>query len=97
MFYLVPAILKFLRVIYRKHVVFLSIESNGKGNDGPCKRLPGTTLAECKSGYGLDTDNEIKMLKVLNQGINDPEVSMDISVTYCGAHSVPKSVVLCKT
>lgn len=46
----------------------------------------GTTTVEAKSGYGLDTENEIKMLQVLNS-VSHP---MDISITYCGAHAIPK-------
>lgn len=46
----------------------------------------GTTLAEAKSGYGLDFDTEVKMLRVLNQA-NHP---IELVTTYLGAHSVPK-------
>jgi len=48
----------------------------------------GTTTAECKSGYGLDTDTEIKMLKVLEKAKKTQPV--EISSTFLGAHSVPK-------
>ena len=48
----------------------------------------GTTTAECKSGYGLDVHNEIKMLRVLEQAKQN--VPIEISSTFCGAHSVPK-------
>lgn len=48
----------------------------------------GTTLAECKSGYGLDTPNEMKMLRVLEAARQKSAV--EISSTFCGAHSVPK-------
>ncbi|KAK3579338.1 hypothetical protein CHS0354_029630 [Potamilus streckersoni] len=48
----------------------------------------GTTLVECKSGYGLDMDTEIKMLKVIERARRDFHI--DISSTYCGAHAVPK-------
>ena len=51
----------------------------------------GTTLAECKSGYGLNADTEIKMLRVLERG--KKELDIDISTTYCGAHAVPKYTV----
>ncbi|KAK6993463.1 imidazolonepropionase [Biomphalaria glabrata] len=47
----------------------------------------GTTLVECKSGYGLDLENEVKMLKVIERARK--EVGVDISSTYCGAHAVP--------
>ena len=48
----------------------------------------GTTLLEAKSGYGLDTENEIKMLNVLERAKN--EGPLEISSTYCGAHAVPR-------
>lgn len=48
----------------------------------------GTTLAECKSGYGLNLDTEAKMLRVIEQARRD--LSISISSTYCGAHSVPR-------
>ena len=45
-------------------------------------------LVEGKSGYGLDTENEIKMLRVLERAKR--ELPIDISSTFCGAHAVPK-------
>uniref|UniRef100_A0A8D0H5S7 Probable imidazolonepropionase n=1 Tax=Sphenodon punctatus TaxID=8508 RepID=A0A8D0H5S7_SPHPU len=48
----------------------------------------GTTLVECKSGYGLNLDTEIKMLRVIERA--KQELDIGISSTYCGAHSVPK-------
>lgn len=48
----------------------------------------GTTLLEAKSGYGLDIETELKMLRVLNRA-NDA-LPIEISPTYCGAHAVPK-------
>ena len=50
----------------------------------------GTTLVECKSGYGLNTETELKMLRVIERAQNDPSVQVDISSTFCGAHAVPK-------
>ncbi|XP_033647145.1 probable imidazolonepropionase [Asterias rubens] len=50
----------------------------------------GTTLAECKSGYGLETATEMKMLKVLDRARK--ELPIEISSTFCGAHSVPKGM-----
>ncbi|KAH9503599.1 putative imidazolonepropionase [Bulinus truncatus] len=47
----------------------------------------GTTLVECKSGYGLDLENEVKMLRVIEMARKS--VRMDISSTYCGAHAIP--------
>ncbi|MGH0136897.1 UNVERIFIED_CONTAM: hypothetical protein FKN15_036739 [Acipenser sinensis] len=48
----------------------------------------GTTLVECKSGYGLELDTEVKMLSVIERARKD--LPIGISSTYCGAHSVPK-------
>ncbi|KJH46594.1 putative imidazolonepropionase [Dictyocaulus viviparus] len=48
----------------------------------------GTTTLEAKSGYGLDTESELKMLRVISS-VND-EVELEISATFCGAHAVPK-------
>jgi len=50
----------------------------------------GTTTAECKSGYGLDVQNEVKMLRVLEKA--KKELPIEISSTFCGAHSVPKGM-----
>ena len=52
----------------------------------------GTTLVEAKSGYGLDTENEIKMLQVIESAKSSQPVR--ISSTYCGAHAIPKSISL---
>lgn len=48
----------------------------------------GSTLVECKSGYGLNLETELKMLRVIERA----KKSMDIGIssTYCGAHAVPK-------
>ncbi|KAM4035947.1 putative imidazolonepropionase [Anomaloglossus baeobatrachus] len=48
----------------------------------------GTTLVECKSGYGLKLETELKMLRVIAQA--QKKLDIGISCTYCGAHSVPK-------
>jgi len=48
----------------------------------------GTTTVECKSGYGLETATEVKMLRVLEKA--RPKCPIEISSTFCGAHSVPK-------
>ncbi|CAJ0934195.1 unnamed protein product [Ranitomeya imitator] len=51
-------------------------------------RRAGTTLVECKSGYGLKLETELKMLRVIEEA--QRKVEIGISCTYCGAHSVPK-------
>lgn len=48
----------------------------------------GTTLVEAKSGYGLDMESEMKMLRVIERAKKD--LPIEISSTFCGAHSVPK-------
>lgn len=49
----------------------------------------GTTTLEIKSGYGLDTENELKMLRVIDrlaqQGLQD------IVATFLGAHAIPEN------
>ncbi len=47
----------------------------------------GTTTFEAKSGYGLDFENEIKMLKAIKQ-VNDAGKAQIIP-TFIGAHAVP--------
>jgi imidazolonepropionase len=47
----------------------------------------GTTSVEIKSGYGLDTENEMKMLRVIKRiGRSTP---LDVVSTFLGAHAVP--------
>ncbi|XP_028305637.1 putative imidazolonepropionase isoform X3 [Gouania willdenowi] len=48
----------------------------------------GTTLVECKSGYGLELQTELKMLRVIEEARKSLDVN--ISATYCGAHAVPR-------
>lgn len=47
----------------------------------------GTTTAEAKSGYGLDRDSELKMLRAIERAAAGHPV--DVSVTFLGAHAVP--------
>jgi imidazolonepropionase len=48
----------------------------------------GTTTVEVKSGYGLDTETELRMLSVIDQA--DSEHSIDVVPTFMGAHAVPE-------
>lgn len=48
----------------------------------------GVTTVEVKSGYGLDLDTEIKMLKVAKQ--LPSHLPLNVETTYLGAHTVPK-------
>ncbi|XP_076448422.1 putative imidazolonepropionase [Babylonia areolata] len=48
----------------------------------------GTTFVEIKTGYGLDLETEVKMLRVIERARRS--LPVDISCTYCAAHAVPK-------
>ena len=50
----------------------------------------GVTTIEAKSGYGLDTKNEIKMLEVIRE--LDKEMPIDVYATFLGAHAFPKDI-----
>ena len=47
----------------------------------------GTTTAEAKTGYGLQTEAEIKMLAALLA--LDAEGPLELALTFLGAHAVP--------
>lgn len=49
----------------------------------------GTTTVEAKTGYGLDTETEIKMLKVINKVAKQRENEVDIVPNFL-IHSIPK-------
>lgn len=48
----------------------------------------GTTTVEIKSGYGLDTETELKMLRVIDR--IGRETPLDVVATFLGAHAVPE-------
>ncbi len=47
----------------------------------------GTTTLEIKSGYGLDTVSELKMLRVIDRIGHD--LPLDVVPTFMGAHAIP--------
>jgi len=47
----------------------------------------GTTTAEAKTGYGLDTENELKMLEAIRR--LDAEHPVNLVPTFLGAHAIP--------
>src|SRR6185295_3917710 len=47
----------------------------------------GTTTMEIKSGYGLDLENELKMLEVIDE--LRAEQPIELVATFLGAHAVP--------
>lgn len=50
----------------------------------------GVTTVEAKSGYGLDTPSEVKMLEAIEKLASDPEQKLNVVSTFLGAHAVPK-------
>jgi imidazolonepropionase len=48
----------------------------------------GTTTAEVKSGYGLDRETELRMLRTIRGAAQDHPV--DVHPTFLGAHTVPR-------
>ena len=48
----------------------------------------GTTTVECKSGYGLDIESELKSLKAINEVNNTHPIKM--IPTFMGAHAFPQ-------
>jgi imidazolonepropionase len=50
-------------------------------------RAHGVTTVEIKSGYGLDVDTEIRLLRIARELGRDGQV--DVCTTFLGAHSVP--------
>jgi len=48
----------------------------------------GTGVIEIKSGYGLDLESELKMLRVIKQLKENYQVA--VKATFLGAHAVPK-------
>ena len=47
----------------------------------------GTTTAEAKSGYGLETAAELKMLRAIRRLAADQPI--DLAATFLGAHEIP--------
>jgi imidazolonepropionase len=47
----------------------------------------GTTTAEAKTGYGLDTETELKMLEAIR--LLDESHPIDLVATFLGAHAIP--------
>ncbi len=50
----------------------------------------GTTTVEVKSGYGLDTETELRMLAAIRDA--DEQHPVDVIPTFMGAHAVPQGV-----
>ena len=50
----------------------------------------GTTTAEVKSGYGLDTETELRLLDVIDRA--NGEHPVDLHATFMGAHATPEGI-----
>jgi imidazolonepropionase len=50
----------------------------------------GTTTVEAKSGYGLTIEDELRILRVMDE--LDAEAPLEIVRTFLGAHAVPRGV-----
>ena len=50
----------------------------------------GTTTMECKSGYGLDTESELKILESIN--LISKESPVKLHSTWLGAHDIPTNL-----
>jgi imidazolonepropionase len=50
----------------------------------------GTTTVEIKSGYGLDTKSELKILRVIKRLAEKNKSRITIIPTFLGAHAIPK-------
>ena len=51
----------------------------------------GTTTVECKTGYGLDFESEVKMLDVIKQAKGSTDI--DLVTTFLGAHAKPRYLI----
>ena len=52
----------------------------------------GTTTVEVKSGYGLNAESEVKMLRVIELVRAKLVGQIDVIATFCGAHAIPKGL-----
>ena len=55
---------------------------------GRALKREGVTTIEIKSGYGLDVDTELKMLRVARL-LGDDDPQLDVRTTFLGAHALP--------
>lgn len=78
--------------------ILSTVEATRKASKGELKDLArirlqkalqhGITSMEIKSGYGLDLETEQKMLEVIDELKNEQPI--ELTVTFLGAHAVPK-------
>lgn len=90
--------LSYMEILKKGGGIFYTVNETRKAtNEGLLKQSKkrldtmlsyGTTTCEAKSGYGLDTETELKMLKIQKE-LNEVH-SVDIVSTFLGAHAIPK-------
>jgi len=90
--------LSYMEILKKGGGIFYTVNETRRATNGELfnqskKRLDtmishGTTTCEAKSGYGLDTETELKILEIQKK-LNDIH-HMDIVSTFLGAHAVPK-------
>jgi len=90
--------LSYMEILKKGGGIFYTVNETRRATNGELlkqskKRLDtmishGTTTCEAKSGYGLDTETELKMLEIQKK-LNDIH-PMDIVSTFLGAHAIPK-------
>jgi imidazolonepropionase len=88
----------YMEILRRGGGIFYTVEQTRKASATQLlqqskKRLDtmlryGTTSCEAKTGYGLDVENELKLLKVQKK-LKETH-SMDLVSTFLGAHAIPK-------
>jgi imidazolonepropionase len=89
----------YLEILRRGGGIFYTVKETRKASSVQLlqqskKRLDtmlsyGTTSCEAKTGYGLDVENEIKLLKV-HKKLKETH-PMDLVSTFLGAHAIPKN------
>lgn len=82
---------------YEAGGIITTVEATREASDDELLRLAsarcdsmlryGTTTAEAKSGYSLDEEGEIRLLRLLNE-VHKMH-SIDLEITFLGAHVVP--------
>ncbi len=50
----------------------------------------GVTTLEVKSGYGLNHEQEIRLLRIISEVKQQQQALVEVAPTYLGAHAVPK-------
>jgi imidazolonepropionase len=88
----------YMEILKKGGGIFYTVDKTRKASetelfDQSKKRLDnmlkhGTTTCEAKSGYGLETKSELKILKVQKK-LNDFH-DVDIVSTFLGAHAIPR-------